>query len=265
MSLHFYKVIYCFLQKLKRFMDQNFSIILPTFHEAKNILNLLLRIGNLDMGSHKFEVIIVDDNSNDGIETIVSSLQSEFSWLRIIIRQGQKSLSTAVIEGIKASTYPLCLVMDADLSHPPEKILELITELTKPNIDFVIGSRYINGGTYDQQWPWVRRIISKAATKLATHLISIPITDPLSGFIAFKKSLFTLNAPLRPIGFKIGLEILVRSQSSRITEVPIHFADRKNGKSKLRLRIMVDYLLHLIRLYCFKYLSKKKTKKILLG
>ena len=137
------------------------------------------------------------------------------------------------------------VVMDADLSHPPEKISEMVERITKGGADMVIGSRYVEGG-HVENWPFRRRLMSKSATLLARGLTKVK--DPMSGFFAIKREVVE-GVELNPIGYKIALEILVKGKVSKVEEVPITFADRKAGKSKLGASVTLKYIDHCISLY----------------
>jgi dolichol-phosphate mannosyltransferase len=155
-----------------------------------------------------------------------------------------------VLDGFCAAQYDVLLVMDADLSHPPEKIPELLDALTE-GADFVIGSRYVGGGATDEDWGILRQINSRAATWLAR-----PFTracDPMSGFFALRRSTLESGAALNPVGYKIGLEVLVKCACRKVVEIPIHFSQRRLGESKLSFKEQLRYLQHLRRLAVFKY------------
>jgi len=145
-------------------------------------------------------------------------------------------------------------VMDADLSHPPEKIPEILSYMKATRgsrrFDMVFGSRHVSGGKIEN-WPFRRKVVSKAA-----GLMARPVTflkDPMSGFFFLKRSVIQ-GKKLNPKGFKIGLEIAVKGRHSGIKEVPITFRDRESGKSKMNRREIVNYLLHLMSLYRYKLL-----------
>ena len=163
-------------------------------------------------------------------------------------------MSSAVLEGFKAASGSILVVMDADLSHPPEKIPEMVSKIESGEGEIVVGSRYIRGGSVED-WPFRRRIISKGATMLARWLTKVK--DPMSGFFALKKSVID-GVDLNPVGYKIGLEILVKGKYSKVVEVPIHFANRKAGTSKLGGTEVLKYLDHVSMLYEHKrfWLSK---------
>ncbi|MCD6039171.1 MAG: Undecaprenyl-phosphate mannosyltransferase [Gammaproteobacteria bacterium] len=235
--------------------SKNFSIVIPTFHEARNIPELVKRIAHIDFGTRIFEVILMDDDSQDGIEEIVETLQGQYAWLKLIIRKGKKGLSESVLEGFEQANYPVWIVMDADLSHPPEKIPEMLAALAQSQVDLVIGSRYIHGGSSDEMWPIVRRALSHLAAFVARIVIGLSINDPLSGFLALKRETFYAGAKLEPIGWKIGLEIMVKCRCKQIQEIPIHFTQRTQGASKLSLKVIINYLRHLSRLIKFKISS----------
>jgi dolichol-phosphate mannosyltransferase len=140
--------------------------------------------------------------------------------------------------------------MDADLSHPPEAIPRMLDELGKES-DFVVGSRYTEGGVTDDNWGLFRWLNSRVATLLARPFTSIK--DPMSGFFALRRVTYSKADYLNPIGYKIGLELLVKCHCQRISEVPIAFADRIHGESKLSLQEQLRYLQHIRRLFLHKY------------
>ena len=140
------------------------------------------------------------------------------------------------------------MVMDADLSHPVEKIPDMIQPILQGKCDATVGSRYVVGGGA-QNWPLLRKIISKGAGLLAKGVTGL--SDPTSGFMALRKSILE-GITLDPLGWKIVLEVIVKTKS-RVMEIPIVFADREEGESKLGLKAQVDYLRHLGRLYAYRY------------
>lgn len=229
------------------------SIIVPTFQEADNIPLLLERLAevrqsnNLDM-----ELWLMDDNSNDGSTEAVEAFNKSTSttWAQIIVRTQNPGLSPSVVDGLKTATKEMVLVMDADLSHPPEKIPEML-RILQAGLRFVIGSRYVKGGSTDDDWGFFRWLNSRVAT-----LLSRPLTkalDPMAGFFAMRRDELDNAAELNPIGYKIGLELIVKCKIDAVVEIPIHFQDRVHGESKLTLKQQLLYLQHLYRLYVFKF------------
>lgn len=193
------------------------------------------------------ELLVMDDDSRDG--TVEWVRDSAPPWLRLVVRTGKRGLAPAVVEGIGLAKHPWIVVMDGDLSHPPEKIPEMLGALA--DSELAIGSRYVSGATTDERWHWLRAVNSWIATLLARPLTRA--RDPMAGFLAFGRDLVDGGGELDPIGFKIGLEIIVKCRARRIREVPIHFSDRDAGESKLNLREQWRYLRHLARLYRYRF------------
>ena len=157
-----------------------------------------------------------------------------------------------MVAGMDIAEGDLLVVMDADLSHPPERLPALIAALDDPDVDFVIGSRYVDGGGTDEDWGLLRYLNSKFATWLARPLT--PAKDPMAGFFGVRrKTLQACRGSLNPVGYKIGLELIVKGPCRTIAEVPIQFHDRVHGQSKLSFREQLNYLRHLKRLYEFRY------------
>lgn len=225
------------------------SVIVPAYKEAESLPLLLDRLGALrSRCSLDLELLIMDDNSRDGTSELIAA--RNLPWVRLIVRTANRGLSPSVVDGFKLSTKEAVVVMDADLSHPPERIPDLLQSLAEGN-EFVIGSRYVEGATTDETWGALRWLNSKAATLLARPFTRLH--DPMSGFFAFRRDLLDRADTLNPIGYKIGLELLVKARVSRAAEVPIHFAQRQKGESKLSLKEQLRYLEHLRRLFLHRF------------
>jgi dolichol-phosphate mannosyltransferase len=225
------------------------SIIVPTFREAESLPFLIDRIDRLRQTELKeLELIIVDDDSRDGTSELIARRAE--SWVRLFVRTEDRGLSQAVLFGLRQAQNEVLVVMDADLSHPPEVIPSMIDALTR-GADFVIGSRYVSGGSTADDWGVLRWVNSKVATLLARPLTKI--SDPMSGFFALARETFARAERPNPLGYKIGLELLVRCRCRHVREVPIHFSTREHGESKLTLTQQMLYLRHLARLYAFKF------------
>lgn len=231
------------------------SIVVPTYREAENIPVLVPRIDEAtrDAGL-KYETVIVDDDSDDGSAEAVASLAERGLPVRIIVRKGERGLSTAVIRGFDESSGRILICMDADLSHPPEVIPRMVRLLRSGQADFVLGSRFCEGGSTDADWGVLRWLNSKVAQILARPLSRL--SDPMSGFFALPRSIYQQARGLNPIGYKIALELIVKCPVERIREVPIHFADRRLGRSKLNVHEQLNYLRHLSRLYRYRLLGR---------
>ena len=228
------------------------SIIVPTYCEAENLPILIPQISEvLASADIDAEIIVADDNSPDGTKEVIAELV-ELYPVRLLTRTENRGLSPAVIDGMKIAQGEVLLVMDADLSHPPEKIPELYEAIQNTNADFVIGSRYVAGGTTAEDWGLFRWVNSKVATLMARPFTSAK--DPMAGFFALRRSDFK-NAleKLNPVGYKIGLELIVKCDCKNVAEVPIDFADRLKGESKLTLKEQINYLKHIKLLFDFRY------------
>ncbi len=227
------------------------SIIVPTFREAPNIPILVREIFSaLEHILPKWELIIVDDNSRDGTEDACAGLRRQGFPLKLVVRKNERGLSTAVLEGFTRARATVFVVMDADLSHQPTTI-PLLYNTIKRGADFAMGSRYMPGGGTDDKWTVYRYLNSKIATLLARPLVNV--SDPMSGFFALPRSLWERCDELSPVGYKIGLEILVKCKPINPKEVPIHFRTRMLGESKLSVKQQTLYLIHLWSLYRHKW------------
>ena len=153
-------------------------------------------------------------------------------------RKNKLGLSSAVLEGFKVAKSEILGVMDADLSHPPEKIKEMINSIKNDAVDIVIGSRYADNGKIEG-WSLLRKAMSKGATLVAR--IFTNVKDPMTGFFMIKKECLK-NINLDPKGFKILLEILIKAKYKKIKEIPIRFTNRTNGKSKAGIKETMYYL-----------------------
>ncbi len=232
------------------------SIVIPVYKEAENISHTTVKIDEvLKTANITYEIIFVDDNSCDGTVEICRDLSKKYN-IKLIVRTKDKGLANSVIEGLDNAGGDILVVMDADLSHPPSAIVKMKSILENGMADFVVGSRYAKGGSVDEQWSLFRRFNSFAATLPA--LLLVKIKDPMSGFFALRRENLPDLSSLSPIGYKIGLEIMVKGGFKTITEVGIHFSDRQYGQSKLNFKEQLSYLVHIIRLYQFSFPSVLK-------
>lgn len=216
------------------------TVVVPTFNEAENIGPLIERILS---ACPETEIVVVDDASADGTAERAREI-GRTRPVRVIQRVGERGLSTAVLRGLEEARTEVCVVMDADLSHPPEAIPALVRAVEE-GADVAVGSRYVPGGAIDE-WPLFRRLASKAGTLLARPLT--PVRDPMAGFFCLRRRLLE-GIDLKPRGFKILLEILARTGTRRVVEVPIRFEDRAAGKSKFGPGERRDFLRQVWALY----------------
>lgn len=223
------------------------SIVIPTYNEGENVFRVTRRIMSA-LGNQEFEIVFVDDSTDDSgrlFERLPELFPSMvLHWLH---RNNERGLGTAVVEGIRKATHDFIVVLDADLQHPPEMIPSMIQALNQ-GADIVIPSRFVPGGSDGGLSP-LRKLASTAARWTAK--ITLPrirlITDPTSGFFAFRRTIVDVNK-LHPIGWKILLEILVKGDYQQVKELPYSFATREKGASKFSMKEQWNYLRHLIQL-----------------
>lgn len=224
------------------------SIILPTYNEAENLPIIIPRIFNiLEKARIGAEVIVIDDNSPDGTAEIAKKFSNKYP-VKVHIRKNKRGLGTAILMGLQMTRGEICVVMDADLSHPVEAIPDMLKPIIEKKADVTLGSRYIKGGGF-QDSSFIRKTISKVAGLLARGITTA--TDPTGGFMAIRKSILK-DTNLNPISWKLPLEIIVKSRP-RVVEVPIIFTTRQKGRSKLNLKVGLKYLQHLFNLHCYKF------------
>jgi dolichol-phosphate mannosyltransferase len=245
-------------------MKEQISIIIPTYNESQNIINILKSIGSNLPKNLLTQAIIVDDNSPDGtgkiVEDYLKNLKKMANYtIEIIHRKAKDGLGSAILNGIQHAKGDTIVVMDSDFSHPPQIIPKLIDSIKKYQFDIAVASRYIKGGNI-QGWSLKRKIMSKFATLIAKKGLGITTKDPMSGFFAFKKNILNgLN--IDAIGYKILLEILVKTKNVTITEIPYTFQDRELGFSKLNLKIILDYYKSVWKLYRYGKPLEKQEKR----
>lgn len=218
------------------------TILIPTLNEESNVDALLGRILSVKESSGlDFSILFVDSASQDKTCARILSWEKD-NDVNLLKREVNVGLAGAVIAGAGHCRSKYLLVMDADLSHPPEKIPLLLEPLLNETCDMVIGSRYVAGGS-TPDWPFSRKLASRLATLPAR--VFCDVYDPLAGFFAVKRKYFDL-LPSKVPGFKIALALLAESGNSmRVKEVPIEFRDRDSGESKMGKRVILEYLMQL--------------------
>lgn len=240
------------------------SIVLPTYNEKENIIKTIKKIRKVIPNYQNYEILIMDDNSPDLTWKIVNEYYKKNQNIRAIRRMSNRGLSPAIIEGFSKAKGNIFLVMDADGQHD-ETIIPKMIESIKNN-DLVIGSRFIKGGSVEG-WSKFRIFESKFAAMLAKPILNKKIKDPMSGFFMLKKELFNkVKSKLYGKGYKILLDIAFNSDDSKIKEVPFKFKIREIGESKLGAKVIIEYLMMLIKYFlkkCNKCLKRKNdiTKK----
>ncbi len=222
------------------------SIILPTFNERGNVEPILEHLHQA-LGDIPHEVIFVDDDSRDGTADLVRSIALRDPRVRIIHRVNRRGLSSACLEGMMSSASPYLAVMDADLQHDERILPQMLQRLKDENLDIVVGSRNIEGGSmgdFDKS----RVTLSMLGRGLSEKICRCKIQDPMSGFFLLRRP-FLLEVIHRTsgLGFKILVDLLASSpRPVRIAEVPYHFRSRQHGESKLDIMVGIEYLQLLI-------------------
>jgi dolichol-phosphate mannosyltransferase len=219
----------------------NKVVIIPTYKEKENIENIIRVVFNLP---ESFDILIIDDNSPDGTAAIVKNLMKEFpERLFIIERAGKLGLGTAYITGFKWSIehkYDYIFEMDADFSHPPEKLIELYEACSKNGFDMAIGSRYISGVNV-VNWPMGRVLMSYYGSAYVRFVTRMKIMDTTAGFVCYSRKVLENigldQIKMKGYGFQIEMKFTAWKKKYKITEVPIIFTDRKQGTSKMSTNI----------------------------
>ncbi len=228
------------------------SIIIPTYNEAQNIVNILKSIGEHVSKIARVQAIVVDDNSSDGTARIVQNYIRDSGtrdgYTVDIVERSQKKagLSSAILHGIRRAVGNVIVVMDSDFSHPPQLIPRML-ETLRQQCDIVVASRYSSGGSV-VGWPLRRRILSRVATMIAHVSLGVKQADPMSGFFAFRRSVIH-GLEFDAIGYKLLLEMLVKAKNARIKEISYTFTDRAAGTSKLGAGTIIDFMRAVWRLY----------------
>ncbi|MBD1879737.1 glycosyltransferase [Coleofasciculus sp. FACHB-T130] len=227
-----------------------FSLVVPTYNEGDNIREIVRLLTQLLDGAipNDYELIVVDDNSPDGTWEIAQVLMLEYPHLRVMRRIEERGLSTAVIRGWQAARGEILGVIDADLQHPPELLLQLLAKMDR-GADLAAASRHVEGGGVSD-WSIVRRFLSRGAQMLG--LILLPgvvgrVSDPMSGYFLVRRECL-VGKTLSPVGYKILIEVLGRGDIRWIAEAGYVFQERQAGESKVSAKQYVDYLRHLLRL-----------------
>lgn len=225
-------------------LPNTLSIIIPTYNERENVRTIAQQIAHVLKDD--YEIIFVDD-SNDNTPEILQLLAASDSHVRFEHRENERGLGTAVVRGFQIARGSTIAVMDADLQHPPE-LLNTMLAAIKTGADIVIPSRFIPGGD-DGGLNIGRKLVSATARYMGKVMLKNlrPISDCTSGFFMFRNEVIK-SVNLRPIGWKILIEILVRGNYERVIEVPYHFKARNIGESKMSMYEQINYIRHLLRL-----------------
>lgn len=220
------------------------TIVIPTYNERENVGPLIDALRNL--GLPALSILVVDDSSPDGTAAVVRERIVHDPRVTLLVRPKKEGLGRAYTAAfaslIPGRAVPEVIVqMDADLSHAPADVPRLLVALD--HADLAIGSRYVPGGE-TTHWAWGRRVLSRGANMYARHLTDVPIADFTGGFNAWRADCLAAAHPetIRAEGYGYLLELKVRAarNRARIAEVPITFTERREGKSKLSRRVILE-------------------------
>lgn len=220
------------------------TIVIPTYNEAENLPNLVSAL--LSQPVPGLKILVVDDNSPDGTGQLANQLaQQHPSQVSVLHRPGKQGLGRAYLHGFQVALKNGAQAigeMDADFSHPPEKIVEFAAAIQEH--DIVLGSRYIPGGSLDTQWPLWRRGLSAFGNFYARTVLSLPVRDVTGGYRLYRRE--TLQTmPLHRVRsngyvFQVEMTYLAHLCGFTFHEIPIYFAERQQGRSKMTLRIQLE-------------------------
>ncbi|NOT36362.1 MAG: polyprenol monophosphomannose synthase [Saprospiraceae bacterium] len=230
----------------------NSIVIIPTYNEIENIEAIIRAVFQL---KEKVDILVMDDNSPDGTADMVRSLQSEYKdQLHLLVGKEKSGLGRAYIRGFKWALehkYDYVIEMDADFSHPPSNLPELLQCCVLNHADVSIGSRYIPGGGV-VNWPFIRLLISKTASLYVRLITGMNIKDPTAGFVCYKsKVLQAIDLDkIQFVGYAFQIEMKYKSYRNGFTlrEIPIIFPDRIRGKSKMNILIIKEALLGVFKM-----------------
>ncbi len=220
------------------------SVVIPTYNEKENLPLIVDSLYKLKIP--ELEVLVVDDNSPDGTGDIAEKLKKQYPGsVSVMHREGKKGLGTAYLEGFK-----FCLdqgakqivQMDADFSHNPKKVINLLKGLKEK--DMVLGSRYVPGGSLDERWAFWRKGLSSFGNYYARVILRMPILDVTGGFRAWRRETL-LGIPLNRVrsqgyAFQVEMAYITHLCGYKMEEIPIYFADRTRGDSKMSLEIQIE-------------------------
>ncbi|VEP14812.1 Sulfonate ABC transporter permease [Hyella patelloides LEGE 07179] len=227
-----------------------FSLVIPTYNEGANVQEIVRILSEILDSTipNEYELIVVDDDSPDETWKIAQELTPQYPQLRVMRRQKEKGLSTAVIRGWQVARGEILGVIDGDLQHPPEILLQIWSEMER-GADLGLASRHVKGGGVSE-WSIVRRFLSRGAQMLG--LVILPevisrLSDPMSGYFMVRRNAI-VGKYLSPVGYKILIEVTARGAIRWIAEVGYVFRERQAGESKVTWKQYIEYIQHLLRL-----------------
>ena len=231
-------------------VNSQIGVILPTYCEAPNIEKLIAEIEDLPLNA---SILVIDDSSPDGTADTVRKLQAKYPNLLLLVRPKKSGLGSAITDGFRvflsSKNVPKFIVtMDADYSHNPADLPRLVSTMSS-GCDLVIGSRYVIGGK-TEGWPYTRKIISRGANTIARGVLGLKLHDCTSGFRCYSTSFLKQTIKyLHSQTYDIQIETVKQAhvQNFKVKEIPILFVNRKQGKSKLSLLEIENYVSYIFK------------------
>lgn len=220
---------------------------MPTYNEAANLPMIVEALFNLPLTG--LDILVADDNSPDGTGEIADELAARYGRNRMFVvhRSGKEGLGRAYIDGMTRAMHAdaeFVVQMDSDLSHSPEYLPQMLGALLSTDADVVIGSRYVTGASVAGDWPWYRKLLSEFANMYVRVLLRLGIRDVTAGFKLWRSSaLADIDvSSVRSNGYSFQVEMNYRAvrRGLKILEIPIHFAERSEGESKMSLRVQLE-------------------------
>ena len=241
------------------------AIVIPTYNERENV-PLLLSLLDKALAGIRYEVIFVDDDSPDGTSPLVRTLSAQDPRVRLLRRIHRRGLSSACLEGMLATSAPYIAVMDADLQHDETRLPTMLAELRANNLDIVVASRYIPGGSLGE-FSRRRQILSALGRKLSASISHCDLQDPMSGFFLLNaRFLDEVVRSVSGLGFKILLDLIASSRRPvRLAEIPYQFRQRAHGASKLDILVVIEYVQLLLDKTIGDYIPPKYVLFSLVG
>jgi dolichol-phosphate mannosyltransferase len=241
--------------------DLKLTVVIPTFNEAENLPKMVSALFALPIPD--FHVLIVDDNSPDGTGDVAEKLGGQNGGrVSVLRRPGKMGLGTAYLDGFRQALNQgaqVVVQMDADFSHPPQKVIELVDALQ--NCDVAMGSRYVTGGRLDDRWPLWRRALSTFGNTYARTILGMSVRDVTSGFRAWRRDTL-LAMPLDRVrsngyAFQVEMAYVAARLGFKLFEIPIYFADRRWGESKMSMKIQIEAAIRVWQLlFQYRHLHK---------
>jgi dolichol-phosphate mannosyltransferase len=234
-------------------------VIIPTYNEKENITRIIesvFQTAENNMDNIELHLLVVDDTSPDGTGDIVREMQKSINNLHILVNGNKNGLGAAYIKGFSYAMRninpDILIEMDADFSHDPKEIIVMIQKI-REGYDFVIGSRYTEGGSIPQGWGIKRVLLSKGANLYTRTILGLwNVKDCSGGYRAIRASIIEKipleKLPVKGYGFQAAILYAAKNKDARITEIPIEFKDRENGNSKMGLSDITEWGLSLIRM-----------------